>query len=336
MTNLHKIAIVGCGGVSRMHFEAYRAHPDRVQVAAVCDVNPERVAWAQREYGVAQGFTSIEAAVAEADWNVAVVSTPTHVREGAVTALAKAGKHIMVEKPMADSYAEARRMVELCEGAGVTLAVNQNFRYHYPFEMARKLIGAGTIGRVRGILHEDLMLRRDSGWRATAKRHALSVMGVHWLDGFRWLLGEEATSLLCATYTSPLINAAGESDGFVQINFANGAVATLVESFSTPVSKTETVVIGEVGSLVLTYNDLARYDTEHRGTPVERWDNPLRGRNKPEATFVDINLLFTALEEGTAPPNSGRDNLGTVALLDGAYRSAAEGRLVTFPLGVPS
>jgi predicted dehydrogenase len=127
LNTLHKIAIVGCGGVSRMHFEAYQAHPERVHVVAACDVNPERVAWAQSEYGVPQGFTSIEAAVAEADWEVAVVSTPTHVREAAVTALAKAGKHIMVEKPMANSYAEARRLVETCEEAGVTLAVNQIF-----------------------------------------------------------------------------------------------------------------------------------------------------------------------------------------------------------------
>ncbi len=179
------------------------------------------------------------------------------------------------------------------------------------------------------------MLRRDTGWRVTAKRHALSVMGVHWFDGFRWLLTEEATSLLCTTYASPSIHATGESDGFVQITFANGAVANLVESFSSPVSKTETVVIGEAGSLVLKYDGLARYDLEHRSTPVEQWENPLRGRNKPEATFVDINLLFTALEEGTVPPNSGRDNLGTIALLDGAYRSAREGRVVTFTAGAP-
>lgn len=130
LVDVQKITIVGCGGVSRRHFEAYAAHPERVQVVAACDVNPERVAWAQGEYGVAQGFTLVEAAVAAADWDVAVVSTPTPVHDGAVTVLAQAGKHIMVEKPMADTYAEARRLVETCEDAGVTLAVNQNFRYH--------------------------------------------------------------------------------------------------------------------------------------------------------------------------------------------------------------
>lgn len=198
------------------------------------------------------------------------------------------------------------------------------------------MIAKGQIGRVRGIVHQDIMLRRDSGWRMAAKRHALSVMGVHWFDGFRWMLGDEATSLLCTTYSSSAINAAGESDGFVQVTFGGGAVASLIESFSSPVSKTETVVIGDAGSLVLNYDGLARYALEHRGTPVEQWENPLRGRNKPEATFVDLNLLFTALEERTAPSNSGRDNLGTIALLDGAYRSAAEGRVVRFAAGVPA
>lgn len=324
----HRIAVVGCGGVSRMHFEAYMPHPERVRLAAVVDTDPERVAWAQRQYGVPRGFTSLDDALAQADWEVAVVCTPTPVREATIAALAQAGKHIMVEKPMADSYAEAVRMVEACERAGVTLAVNQNFRYHYPFEAARQRIAEGRIGRVRGILQEDLVLRRDSGWRMAARRHALSVMGIHWLDGFRWMLGDEARSLLCTTYRSPAIEAAGETDAFVQISFAGGAVATLVESFSCPVSKTQTVVVGERGSLLLTYDGLSRFDLEHRGTPVEQWDNPMRGRNKPLATFVDLDLLFTALEQGAVPSHGGRDNLGTVAMLDGAYRSAAEGRII--------
>ncbi len=329
----HKIAIIGCGGVSRMHFEAYMPHPERVRVVAAVDTNPERVAWAQREYGVPRGFHSLDEALAQADWDVAVVCTPTPVRAAVVATLARAAKHLMVEKPMADSSAEAQRMVETCERAGVTLAVNQNFRYHYPFEAARQRIAEGRIGRVRGILQVDLMLRRDSGWRVAAPRHALSVMGVHWFDGFRWMLGDEARSLLCTTYRSPAIAAAGESDAFVQITFAGGAVATLVESFSCPVSKTQTVVVGEQGSLLLTYDGLSLFDLEHRGTPTEQWDNPMRGRNKPRATFVDIDLLFTALELGVAPPHSGRDNLGTIAMLDGAYRSAAEGRAITLAAG---
>ena len=327
------VAVVGCGNVSRMHFEAYRAS-ERMRIVAVCDPLPERIAWARETYNVPQGFDSLPALIAGADWDVAVVCTPTLVREEAVGALAAAGKHIFVEKPLADTYDEALRIVETCERAGVTLAVNQNFRYHYPFDTARQWIAEGRIGAVRGVTQHDLMFRQDAGWRIIAARHALSVMGVHWFDGFRWMLQDEARAIRCETYSSPAIDCVGETDAFTQLTFARGTVVSFVESFSSPVTKTETVVIGETGALRLTYDDLALFDREHRATPTAHWENPYRGTNKPAATRVNIERLFTALEDGTAPPHSGRDNLKTMALLDGAYRSAARGEEVTLDAGV--
>lgn len=329
------VAVVGCGNVSRMHFDAYTAHPERINIVAVCDPLPERIAWARDTYGVPRGFATVEELIAGADWDVAVVCTPTVVREATIATLAAAGKQLFVEKPLADTYDEARRIVERCAAAGVTLAVNQNFRYHYPFEAARKLIAAGRIGTVTGITQLDLMFRQDAGWRIEAPRHVLSVMGVHWLDGFRWMLQDAAREITCATRFSPAINCVGETDAFVQLTFAGGAVVSYTESFSSAYRRTETVVIGEAGALVLTYDDMALYDKERRDGPVERWENPYRGEHKPKATYTDLDLLLTALEQGTEPPHSGRDNLTTVALLDGAYRAADEQRAVRFTDGGP-
>lgn len=329
------IAVVGCGGVSRMHFEAYTAHPERIRLAAACDPVPERVAHAQQAYGVAAGFDSITAMIAGAEWDVAVVCTPTVVREEAVAALAAAGKPVFVEKPLADRYEEAARIVARCTEAGVPLAVNQNFRYHYPFEMARKEIAAGRIGKVVGIAHQELVFRQDAGWRVEQERHALSVMGIHWFDGFRWMLGDEARTLSCETRVSPAIQSRGETDASVQIIFEGGVIVTYAQSFSTPVQTIETVVTGDRGALVLTYDDMTTYTSDRRGEPIDRWENPLRGGRKPEATFIDLDLLLTSIDEGTEPPNSGRDNLKTVALLDSAYRSAAEHRPVLFREGAP-
>src|SRR5262249_25757461 len=157
------------------------------------------------------------------------------VREAVVREAAAAGKHLFVEKPLADSYEEAQRMVVACEGAGVRLAVDQNFRYHYPFHQARAVIDAGRLGRVLGITHQDLFLRQDSGWRTGCPRHALAVMGIHWLDGLRWMLRSEARSLLCRTPRSAAIECAGETDALLQIDFENGVSAAYVQSFSSPI-----------------------------------------------------------------------------------------------------
>jgi len=330
------VAVVGCGNVAHMHFEAYVAHPERIRLVAACDPDRERREEAQKTYGFTQGFASVEEMIAHAEWEVAAVCTPTPIRAEAVDALAAAGKHVLVEKPFADNYDDARHMVEMCDAAGVRLAVNQNFRYHYPFDTARDLVAQGAIGRVVTIAHQDLMFRQDAGWRIRTDRHALAVMGAHWLDGFRFLLDDEATSVLCATQSSAAIDCAGETDASIDIGFARGTMVSYVESFSSPFKRAETVVIGESGVLVLGYDGARLYDKEHRTEPRQHWDNPYAGARKPEATFKDLDLLLTSVEQGTDPPNSGHDNMKTIALLDAAYRSAAQRRSITLHEGVPA
>lgn len=330
-----KIAVIGCGGVSAMHFDAYRRHPERVQAVAVCDPNLEAAQRAGEQNGVVQAFGSVEELIQGADWDVGIVCTPTSVREPVVRALAAAGKHVFVEKPLADSWGEAERMVAACAEGGVKLAVDQNFRTHYPFDRARQVVAEGRLGRVLTILHQDLMFRQDQGWRAELPRYAMSVMGIHWLDGFRLLLGQEAASVVCHTHSSPQIACAGETEATAQIVFEGGTVATYVESFTSPVSRCETLIQGERGTLKLDYTEAAFWDAGAGREPSERWDNPHAGREKPESVFGALNQLLTAIEQGAEPPNSGRDNLKTVALLDAAYRSAETGQAVRLEQGRP-
>jgi D-apiose dehydrogenase len=327
---VHNIAVIGCGGVSGMHFEAYSAHPGRVRVVAACDPVTERREWAEREHKVPRTFSSIGDLLGYDGWDIAVVCTPSQVREPAVAALSGGGKHILTEKPLSETYEEASRLVALCANAGVTLAVNQNFRDHYAFGIAAELIAAGEIGSVLGISHRDLMFRQDRGWRIGLKRHAMSVMGVHWLDGFRQLVEGNATRVWARTYSSPAIDCAGETDAFVHIEF--GAIpVSYVQSFSSRVDATETIVIGDKGTLRFDYGTLAR--TTGDGT-VE-WANPHAGPGKPESTYLSLDRLLDAIETGKQPGNSGQDNLKTIALLNAAYQSAWERRTVELREGLP-
>jgi predicted dehydrogenase len=328
---VRRIAVVGCGNVSAMHFEGYRAHPERVRVVAACDPVPERRAWAEQEYGVPRTFASIEDLLGYEGWDVAVVCTPSEVREPAVALLAGAGKHVLTEKPLAGSYAEAARLVAVCQGAGVLLAVNQNFRDHYAFGIAAQLIADGEVGEVLGIAQRDLMFRQDQGWRINQSRHALSVMGVHWFDGFRQLVSHDATLVTARTFSSPAIDCAGETDAFVQISFGPVPVS-YVQSFSSRYAATDTVVIGDRATLEFSYGTLTRYGA---GGSKE-WTNPYAGPGKPESAFRSLNRLLDALDTGQPPSNSGRDNLKTIALLEAAYQSAEQGRAVELTRGLPA
>jgi UDP-N-acetyl-2-amino-2-deoxyglucuronate dehydrogenase len=335
MTGVHQIAVVGCGNVSAMHFDGYNAHPERVRVVAACDPVPERRAWAEKEHGVPRTFASIRELLSfEANsgehWDTAVVCTPSAVREPAVAELAAAGKHIMTEKPLADSYAEATRLVQRCDDAGVQLAVNQNFRDHYAFGIAAQLIADGEIGTVRGVSQLDLMFRQDQGWRIQQPRHALSVMGVHWLDGFRQLIRADATQVLARTFSSPAIDCAGETDAFVHVDFGDVPVS-YVQSFSSRAAVTQTIVVGERGTLRFGYGTLTRINDAGAG----QWENPYAGPGKPESTFRSLDRLLTAVDTGQPPSNSGRDNLKTIALLEAAYASADTKQSVELTGGLP-
>ncbi|HTV10831.1 MAG TPA: Gfo/Idh/MocA family oxidoreductase [Acidimicrobiales bacterium] len=320
-----KLAIIGCGGVSALHAEAYARHPERARVVAAVDPQTERAEQLASQFPGCRAYASVSGAVTGPPWDIGVVCSPTPVRSGVVAELARSGKHVFVEKPFADNLLEATHMVEECESAGVQLAVHQNFRYHYPFDLARSLIGSGRIGRVTTVAHRDLMLRRDEGWRTSAKRHSLAVMGVHWLDGFRWMLEDEPVSVWCLLHSSPLIETAGDSDALVQATFAGGATVSYVQSFSCPIPEVGTTVIGESGSLSLDYQSLREaLVAQGPGPVVSTQPNPC-GSDKPEATFLAIEELLKAIESDGAPSNSGRDNLATVRFLEAAYLSADQG-----------
>lgn len=325
----HRIAIIGCGVVSEMHFRGCLAHEDRVEIVAAVDPSPERRQWVTETFGVEATFPSISAAVAGSDFDAAVVSTPSHVRLDAVAELAAAGKHLFVEKPLADGVARAREIVEVADAAGVLLAVDQNFRYHYAFGHARDAIREGRIGQVVSIDHRELMWREVTGWRAEQAHHALSVMGVHWFDGFRFILGREADWLVGTTHRSAAMHAAGETDASIHVRFGQIGV-NYTQSFSSRVERIETIVIGEEGTLLFDYDHLEVRTAEG----VDTIPNPWAGPGKPESAFLGLEDLLTAVDSGGQPTNSGRDNLRTLSLLEGAYLSAATGELVRLSEGV--
>lgn len=317
----HRIAVVGAGGVSAMHFDGFRMRPERIDVVAAVDPSPERREWSASTYGVPNTYATIAEALAGSDFDVAVVCTPSHVRVETVRELAAAGKHILVEKPFADGIAEARELVAITDAAGVQLAVDQNFREHYGFELARELIQAGRIGRIRVINHRELMHRVDEGWRNEQQHHALMVMGVHWLDGFRRLIDQDAHWLVARTFSSPAIPAVGETDANVQIHFGDVTV-TYTDSFASWITQWDTIVLGDAGTLHISGGAITVAGPD--GTEV--FENPLStGENKPLTAYGALAGLLDAIETGVEAPNSGRDNLKTVSLIDAVYRSAETG-----------
>jgi predicted dehydrogenase len=330
MGKCFKVGLIGAGGVTELHLEGYKDKGDRVQVAAICDYNPVILQEKADKYGIPLRFTSIEDFIQFSNVDVAVVCTPTSIRKDVLFPLIEAGFPIFVEKPFSDSIKEAVEIVEKAKQHNVPISVNQNFRRHYPFELIKEIVEKDTIGNVSQIIFNEIFFRQDQGWRLNCERHAMSVMGIHWFDGFRLVLDSNPKSISCLTRSSSAINCAGETEATVQVAFENEAIVTYVQSFSSTYRKNEMVVIGETGTLVAKHTSVELY-RNGESEPVQVWENKV---SREEATFSGLNQLLTSIETGSEAPNSAIDNLKTVALLDAAYLAANENKIVSFKQGV--
>ena len=191
-----KVGLVGAGGVTELHLEGYKGDPERIAVTAICDPNEEILNHRADKYGIPQRYTNLDEFIKESGVDVAVVCTPTSIRKQIVLPLLEAGIPLFVEKPFSDTLSDAVEITEKAKQLGIPVAVNQNFRRHYTFDIVKKIVAENTIGKVTMITFNNMFFRQDTGWRLDCERHALSVMGIHWFDGFRQVLGCEAESIV--------------------------------------------------------------------------------------------------------------------------------------------
>lgn len=332
-----KVGFVGAGAVTRMHLKGYEKHQDRVKVVGMCDPNEAAVHERADEFGIPGRYTDLQEMIRDSGMEVAVVCTPSTIRSSVMGPLLEAGIPIFVEKPFADTYPEAKSIAEEAARRQVPVSVNQNFRKHFKFDFIRGLIQEGIVGKLEGIHFSSLFYRQDKGWRVNTERHALAVMAIHWLDGIRRMANSEADSVYCSAYSSSAVDCIGETDATVQMTFANGVRAHFTQSFSSPFIKNDLVVLGSEGVISSNSDVIGLYRLDPSGvpnwnpTPVQTWQAVMPIE---EAVFDGLDQLLVWIETGIEAANSARDNLFSVSLLDSAYISAKENRVVSLRNGL--
>ena len=329
-TRQWNVAIVGAGNNARVHVEGLLRHPDRVKLSAIVEPDESKRSAFTDRYDVERSFATVQEMLngGGPQIEVAIVSTPTNVRMDVCRPLFEAGIPVLVEKPMCDNLADALALTAVAAEHNCPLAVNQNFRYHYPYRKARELLQSGALGRPLHLVQYAMYYRNNTGWRAEQSRNLMTVMSVHWLDGFRHLLDDEPETVYCRAVNSPAVE--GTSDSAVSLTavMKQGTLACLNESFSS---------FHEGGSK----NHYCQLDCERGGITMdvsgtlrvaihgkEPRDIPNAAVDKPESDFLVLNDFLQAIELGAETPTSARDNLKTVRFLEAAYRSAATGDVV--------
>jgi len=328
--------MIGAGVIGASHVAALSALQARAALLTVQTRRPERASDLARLYdGPPPVLTDDLADVTgNPDIQAVIVATPPSVRIDLIEALAGAGKHILLEKPIARTSEEARRVVENCEAAGVTLGMVFQHRFRDPSQEAARLIASGDLGALGHVeiaapLWRDQTYYDEAG-RGTYARDGGGVLltnAIHSIDLMLSLTGT-ITEVQAMTATTPLHRMEAEDFAVAGLRFASGAVGSLVASTASFPPQPEVIRLHfEKASLRL---DRDALEIDWRDGRSER-------RCTAEADFQSMKVLWhrrviedflTALETGGAPLVTGRQALAAHQLITAIEESSRTGRRV--------
>lgn len=312
------IAIVGCGQVARAHATAIEQLRD-AELVACCDVDKARAAKFAKATGTSKSSTDIQDILAEDAVDAVALCLPHHIHCQATLAAAKAAKHILCEKPMAISLAEADRMIQAARRAKVVLMVGQVLRFRNSYRTAREIIRSGRIGEPRHVIRRrtGLVKEPQRPWATDPEQTGgwlLYGYGSHELDAILWLSDTTAQTVYAqARVVNPAWNDYDEIA--IQMTLADGSMATMSHSLNASRSWWEQIIIGTKGSL---YMDTKQIVLDDETIPIA--ETPTWGMLDQYREFV------SAIREGREPLASGADVRRTMVALEAAKLSIESGK----------
>ena len=337
-----RIALAGCGRISKNHFDAIDKI-DGLELVAVCDADPARAEQAASENRVAC-FTSYEKMLKEAKADVITIATPSGLHADQGVAAAQAGKHVVMEKPMAISLTGADALVQACDKAGVQLFVVKQNRLNPPIQLLKHAVDKNRFGRIylaSCTVHwaRPQEYYDQAPWRGTWEFDGGAFMNQasHYVDLIQWLMGPvESVMAKTATLARKIET---EDTGVAILRFRNGALGSIeVTMLAYPRNLEGSItVLGEKGSVKIggtavnkvDYWQFAEYDDDDK--LIEAVDtNPPNVYGLGHQGYYR-NVLAVLRGEAKADTD-GRAGRKSLELILGIYESAKTGREVPLPL----
>jgi UDP-N-acetyl-2-amino-2-deoxyglucuronate dehydrogenase len=251
------IGIIGCGRIAYKHAEAIKKN-EKANLLCVCDIIEERAREYKDKYGAEAHFTDYRKMLEYSGLDVVNICTPSGMHAEMGIAAAQAGKHVIVEKPMALSLKDADDLIEACDESGVKLAVCFQNRFNPPVQKLRRALEEGRFGK---LTHASAIVRwfrpqdyyDQAPWRGTRAMDGGCLMNqsIHNIDLLQWMMGP-VESVFGYTATN-LRKIECEDVGVAVLKFKNGALGVIEASTTIyPENLEETLnIFGEKGTVVL-------------------------------------------------------------------------------------
>lgn len=329
-----KIAVIGCGFFARNQMHAWQ-DIDGVELVALCDRDPGRLADAAQAFGVARSYTAAAQMFADGGFDVVDIATTVDSHRPLVELAAAHGVHVICQKPFALNMADARAMVAAVEATGKTLMVHENFRWQSAIRAAIDAVRGGAIGTPffgRVSFRSGYDVFSGQPYLAEGERFIIEDLGIHILDIARALFGDAERITATTRRINPAIK--GEDVATMLLAHKDGVTSVVDCSYATrrtPETFPESLleIDGTKGTLRLDAGYRLTVDgvTRDVSPPVLDWA-ARPWHNIQESVLLIQQHFVDCLREGRQPETSGQDNLQTFALVEAAYLSAREARSV--------
>ena len=337
-----RIAFSGCGRISKNHFEAI-ARIDGLELASVSDIDAERAALAGEQWKVPY-FTSYEKMLAEMTADVVAIATPSGLHPAQGIAAARAGKHVVTEKPMAISLTGADELVKACDAAGVHLFVVKQNRLNPPVQLLKRAVDRGRFGRIYMASCTVHWARPQeyydqAPWRGTWEFDGGAFMNQasHYVDLIQWLMGPvESVMAKTATLARKIET---EDSGIAILKFRSGALGVIqvtmlayprnLEGSLTLLGETGSVKIGGTAVNKIEHWQFADYDDDDKLVEAVETIPPNVYGLGHEGYYRNV---LSVLRGEAKPDTDGRAGRKSLELILGIYESAKTGREVPLPL----
>ncbi|SDT33276.1 Predicted dehydrogenase [Paenibacillaceae bacterium GAS479] len=336
------IAIIGAGEiVAACHLPAYLK--GGLNVIGIFDLDTARATSLAAAFGLSRVYQSLEELFADPAVKVVDIAIPAKAQPNIAGLAARAGKHILCQKPLAESYKEAVAIELACRENGVRAAVNQQMRWSPGIRASHTIMQRGWLGETLQAT-VSVNVRQDfANWSWLREMPTLEVMyhSIHYLDSIRFLLGTPEY-IYADGARFPGQETIGETRTMLHLKFPGETRALVHDNHNHIAGEedwhatfrfegTEGIIKGTNGSL---YNyPVGREDTlqfHSKRVHPDYWFTPsLHGKWFPDAFLGTMGELLCAIEENREPENSVKDNLETMQLVFAAYRSMRENRPVS-------
>lgn len=339
-----RIAVVGCGRISKNHFGSIELLSDEYELVAVCDKDLKVMSEHREQYKV-NGYSSIDDLLVSEELDIVTLCTPSGLHASQAIKAAQAKVHVITEKPMSTKWEDGLAMVRACDEANVRLFVVKQNRRNSTLQLLKRAVSENRFGKIH-MVHLNVFWTRPqeyydrAAWSGTWDMDGGAFMNqaTHYVDLLHWLIGPvEKVHAMTSTHRDIDV----EDTGVVNVKWRNGALGSMAVTMCTYPQNLEgsITILGEKGTVRISgvaVNDIQEWKFDE----PKKYDADIKQANYQTSSVYGFGHppyfqnVADVLRGKAEPETDGREGLKSLELLISIYRSARDNKEIGLPLNL--